>query len=102
MKVLQVIGRDQESFSSDIKSLSVQLNNRIAKSKFLVIGRAGSIGQAVTRETFKREPKVLPVVNTSENNMVELVLDLRCTAGYGSSEFKIFAVDCGSGELERL
>jgi FlaA1/EpsC-like NDP-sugar epimerase len=102
MKVLEVIGRDQELFSSDIKSVSVQLNNTVAKSKFLVIGRAGSIGQAVTREIFKREPKVLHVVDISENNMVELVRDLRCTVGYGSGEFKTFAVDCGSGELECL
>ncbi len=102
MKVLEVIGRDQELFSSDIKSVSVQLNNTVAKSKFLVIGGAGSIGQAVTREIFKREPKVLHVVDISENNMVELVRDLRSTVGYGSGEFKTFALDCGSLEFEAL
>jgi hypothetical protein len=31
----------------------------IRKSRFLVIGGAGTIGQAVTRETFKRDPIVL-------------------------------------------
>ena len=38
----------------------------------------------------------------SENNMVELVRDLRSTLGYGSGEFKTFAVDCGSIEFEAL
>jgi FlaA1/EpsC-like NDP-sugar epimerase len=51
-------------------------------SRFLVIGGAGSIGQAVTREIFKRHPKVLHVVDISENNMVELVRDIRSTLGY--------------------
>ena len=34
--------------------------------------------------------------------MVELVRDLRSTIGYGSGEFKTFAVDCGSIEFEAL
>ena len=67
-----------------------------------MIGGAGSIGQEVTREIFKRDPKVLHVVDTSENNMVELVRDLRSTIGYGSGEFKTFAIDCGSVEFEAL
>ena len=39
----------------------------------MVIGGAGSIGQAVTREIFKRNPLVLHVDDISENNMVELM-----------------------------
>jgi hypothetical protein len=35
-------------------------------------------------------------VDISENNMVELARDLRSIVGYGSGEFKTFAVDCGS------
>ena len=68
----------------------------------MVIGGAGSIGQALTREIFKRNPKKLHVVDISENNMVELVRDLRSTIGYGSGEFKTFAVDCGTVEFEAL
>ena len=34
--------------------------------------------------------------------MVELVRDLRSTEGYGSGEFKTFAIDCGSLEFEAL
>jgi len=102
MNVLEVIGRDEELFGTDIECFSEELNDTVAKSKFLVVGGAGSIGQAVTREIFKREPKVLHVVDISENNMVELVRDLRSTVGYGSGEFKAFAVDCGSVEFEAL
>ena len=45
----------------------------VSSSRFLVIGGAGSIGQAVTREIFRRNPRALHVVDISENNMVELV-----------------------------
>ena len=102
MNYLDMIGRREKLFSIDISSINKDLFNKVANSSFLVIGGAGSIGQEVTREIFKRDPKVLHVVDTSENNMVELVRDLRSTIGYGSGEFKTFAIDCGSVEFEAL
>ncbi|MHB9153796.1 MAG: UDP-N-acetylglucosamine 4,6-dehydratase [Spirochaetales bacterium] len=60
------------------------------------MGGAGSIGQAVTREIFRRDPKLLHVADISENNMVELVRDLRSSIGYSSGEFATFAIDAGS------
>ena len=102
MNVLQLIGRNEELFGTDVEGFSEELNDTVTKSRFLVIGGAGSIGQAVTREIFKRDPKALHVVDISENNMVELVRDIRSTEGYGSGEFKTFALDCGSGEFEAL
>ena len=102
MSILEIIGRDQELFTSDIEFLSKEIGERVKRSKFLVIGGAGSIGQAVTKEIFKRDPQALHVVDISENNMVELVRDLRSTEGYGSGDFKTFAIDCGSVEFEAL
>jgi FlaA1/EpsC-like NDP-sugar epimerase len=100
MKTLSLIGRSLELFGDDINNETAHIKNIVSNSRFLVIGGAGSIGQAVTREIFKRNPKLLHVVDISENNMVELVRDLRSTVGYGSGEFKTFAVDCGSIEFE--
>ena len=102
MDLLSLIGRDSELFSSDIVSHEDALKIIIQKSRFLIIGGAGTIGQSVTREIFKRDPRMLHVVDISENNMVELVRDLRSTEGYGSGEFKTFAIDCGSIEFEAL
>ena len=102
MSILEIIGRDQELFTSDIEFFSKEISERVKSSKFLVIGGAGSIGQAVTKEIFKRDPRALHVVDISENNMVELVRDLRSTQGYGSGDFKTFSVDCGSVEFEAL
>ena len=102
MNILSLIGRKSELFNEDIKENSLHLQRLIEDSRFLVIGGSGSIGQAVTREIFKRDPKSLHVVDISENNMVELVRDLRSSLGYGSGDFKTFAVDCGSVEFEAL
>jgi FlaA1/EpsC-like NDP-sugar epimerase len=100
--ILSLIGRESELFGEDIAFNGSKLQDLVAESRFLVIGGSGSIGQAVTREIFKRDPRALHVVDISENNMVELVRDLRSTQGYGSGDFKTFSVDCGSVEFEAL
>lgn len=102
MNILSLIGRTSPLFQQDLLSSNVKLKNIVAKSRFLVIGGAGSIGHAVTREIFKRNPKALHVVDISENNLVELVRDIRSTVGYGKGVFKTFAIDCGSLEFEAL
>ena len=100
MNILSLIDRNLPLFEEDLLSSAVQIKNLISKGRFLIIGGAGSIGQAVTREIFKRDPMALHVVDVSENNLVELVRDIRSTDGYGAGEFKTFALDCGSIEFE--
>lgn len=98
--MLQLIGRKAELFTSDIDRNEVELSRIVSKSKFLVLGGAGSIGQAVTKEIFKRHPKKLHVVDISENNMVELVRDIRSSFGYINGDFQTFALDIGSVEYD--
>ena len=98
--ILPLIGRDKELFSRDINAHENELKRIVAESKFLVLGGAGSIGQAVTKEIFKRNPKKLHVVDISENNMVELVRDIRSSFGYIDGDFQTFALDIGSLEYD--
>jgi FlaA1/EpsC-like NDP-sugar epimerase len=102
MKFTDIIGRNTKLFSSDTKAFDDVLISIVSNSRFLVIGGAGSIGQALTKEIFKRQPKAIHVVDISENNMVELVRDIRSTEGYGTGDFKTFALDCGGVEFEAL
>lgn len=97
---LQMIGRTNELLAKDVESWESELSKKVEQSSFLVIGGAGSIGQAVTKEIFKRNPKKLHVVDLSENNLVELVRDIRSSFGYISGDFSTFAIDCGSVEFE--
>lgn len=98
--ILSLIGRDKELFVSDVNKHDQELQRIVSESKFLVLGGAGSIGQAVTKEIFKRHPKKLHVVDISENNMVELVRDIRSSFGYIDGDFQTFALDIGSIEYD--
>ncbi len=98
--ILKLIGRDKELFLEDIYKNSKKLQEIISNSSFLILGAAGSIGQAVTKEIFKRNPKKLHVVDISENNMVELVRDIRSSFGYINGDFQTFALDIGSLEYD--
>ena len=89
-------------FSNDLHKNKDILSSNISNSKFLVIGGAGSIGQSVVREIFKRNPACLHVVDLSENNMVELVRDIRSSVGYNDGDFRTFSIDCDSLEFDSL
>ena len=102
MNVLELIGRSEALFLKDINTREAELADLVSPSRFLVLGGAGSIGQAVVREIFKRQPRALHVVDISENNMVELVRDIRSTLGYIEGDFRTFALDCGSREFAAL
>ena len=99
-RILNLIGRTKELFQEDIQTYEKELSKIVSNSTFLVIGGAGSIGQAVTKEIFKRNPKKLHVVDISENNMVELVRDIRSSFGYINGDFQTFALDIGSSEYD--
>lgn len=100
--VLSLIGRDHTLFTRDIAAHDRELADLVAGARFLVLGGAGSIGQAVTREIFRRNPRRLDVVDLSENNLAELVRDLRSGLGYIDGEFRSFALDIGALEFDAM
>ena len=100
MNILNLIGRTAPLFEEDIASKTKQIEDRVSSSSFLVLGGAGSIGQAVVKEIFKRNPTKLHVVDISENNLVELVRDIRSSFGYIKGDFQTFALDIGSSTYD--
>lgn len=100
MNILHLIGREKALFCADINSHAKALSSIVSNSSFLVLGGAGSIGQAVAKEIFKREPKKLHVVDISENNLVELVRDIRSSFGYIHGDFQTYALDISSIEYD--
>jgi len=99
-KILNLIGRTRELFEDDIKDHHNELKKIVSSSSFLVIGGAGAIGQAVVKEIFRRNPKKLHIVDISENNLTELVRDIRSSYGYIDGEFKTYALDVGSVQYD--
>jgi len=100
--VLPVIGREKCLFDTDIQSHAAELKELVSTSSFLVIGGAGTIGQAVVKEIFRRAPKRLHVVDISENNLVELVRDIRSSLGYIEGDFRTLPLDCGSKQFRAM
>ncbi|WP_289001258.1 UDP-N-acetylglucosamine 4,6-dehydratase [uncultured Roseivirga sp.] len=94
------IRRAEPLFKYDLIKYEFELSDKVCSSSFLVLGGAGSIGQAVTKEIFKRNPSKLHVVDVSENNLVELVRDIRSSYGYIDGDFKTFALDIGSWQYD--
>ncbi|MFN6206064.1 MAG: SDR family NAD(P)-dependent oxidoreductase, partial [Planctomycetota bacterium] len=88
-----MIGRTQPLFTNDLAKHGAEIDALVASSRFLVVGGAGSIGGAVVKELFRRNAKVLHVVDISENNLAELVRDIRSSLGYNDGEFHAYCFD---------
>ncbi len=100
LETLKLIGRRKVLFVEDFAKYENFIGEEVSSSAFLVIGGAGSIGSAVVKEIFKRNPRKLHVVDISENNLTELVRDIRSSFGYIDGDFKAFALDIGSIEYD--
>lgn len=101
-QILQIIGRNKRLLDEDLNCLEDEIRQIIGSSRFLIVGAAGTIGSAITYEIAKRDPKTLHIVDISENNLVEVVRQVRSSVGEGIRDFRTFAIDFGSQEFEAL
>lgn len=95
-----ILNRERSIFFDDIIAYEEHLSTRISSSKFLILGGAGSIGQEIVKQIFARSPKKLHVIDISENNLVELVRDIRSSIGYIEGDFQTLSIDIRSLEFE--
>ena len=100
--ILKILGRDKELFLQDYKHSQEYLKNIISNSKIIVLGGAGSIGSSVVLELLKYNPFLLHIVDIDENNLVELVRNIRSSKVYNQSKFETFAIDISSSIFEKL
>lgn len=96
MVISNLLGRSKSIFADDIEIYDLEIKSIVSSSRFLVLGGAGSIGREVVKEIFKRNPLALDVVDINENNLAELVRDLRSSFGYIKGEFHTYTLDVGS------
>ncbi len=98
--ILALLDRRHRLFAEDLESVEGELARNVASSSFLVLGGAGSIGQAVVKQLFRRQPARLHVVDLSENNLAELVRDIRSSDGYIEGDFQTLPLDIGEPEFD--
>ena len=99
MEISELIGRTSTLFGNDLREYAEEIGSRIHGKRFLVYGGAGSIGKEVVSQIFRHEPAALHVVDISENNLVELVRDLRSSQGYITGETRFLPLDMGGVEM---
>lgn len=97
-----ILGRNTSFLSTDIERSSDEIRGRLCDARVLVIGAAGSIGSSFVREVTHFNPKGLHLLDISENNLVELVRDLRAGAFPLPDDFQTFALDFGGPEMTAL
>jgi FlaA1/EpsC-like NDP-sugar epimerase len=98
VKISEIIGRKPTLFLNDVVGHEAEIEASIRGKRFLVYGGAGSIGKEVVGQIFLRQPDALHVIDISENNLVELVRDLRSSKGYISGDSRFLPLDMGSAE----
>ena len=97
-----VTGRTESLFAEDIRANADALREALSGQRIAVVGAAGSIGSAVVKTLLRFAPGALTLIDLSENNLVELVRDLRSTDGLRlPPEFATLPIGLGSVEFAR-
>ena len=97
-----VTGRTESLFAEDIRGNADALREALSGKRIAVVGAAGSIGSAVVKTLLRFAPGALALIDLSENNLVELVRDLRSTDGLRlPAEFSTLPIGLGSVEFAR-
>lgn len=89
----QLLGRPDPLFEADLQANADAIRDAIEGKRLLVLGGAGSIGGAVAKKLFSYKPEALHVVDLSENNLAELVRDIRSSMGYIQGDFHTYCLD---------
>lgn len=94
--------RRADLFAPDVEARSAELREKIAGKSILVIGGAGSIGSNTVHALCPFLPARLHIIDQSENNLAELIRDLR-NAGIDSRiELRALPIDFGSEIMRRF
>jgi nucleoside-diphosphate-sugar epimerase len=92
-----VTGRRRSLFANDLAANAPRIAALVTGRRVLVVGGAGSIGSATIRELVAFRPAALAVLDTSENNLAELVRTLRSSEPAFTGELAVQPLDYGSG-----
>ncbi|HIJ85877.1 MAG: pglF 1 [Magnetococcales bacterium] len=98
----RLLGRSQGLFQKDFEIFHGQLESRVSRCRILVVGAAGSIGSHFVKQLMALGPKGLCLVDPSENNLVELVRDLRSSDMVFPGDFSTVSIALGTPMFERF
>jgi FlaA1/EpsC-like NDP-sugar epimerase len=98
-----VTKRKESLLQPDLEKYHSELERRINGKKVLVIGGAGTIGSSYIKAVLKFNVSRLVVVDINENELTELVRDLRSSAGYNiPADFITYPMNFGDKVFEKM
>jgi len=101
--VAKTVARKRSLFQDDVEANADAIGEAISGKRILVTGAAGSIGSSTVRQIARYKPAFLAAIDLSENNLVELVRDLRGRTGLTLGDsLKTFTIDFGSTLADRF
>lgn len=98
----KILKRDKSLFEQDLNKDKNNILDQVRNSRVLIIGAAGSIGKSFVKQILPFSPKSLHLVDISENNLVELVRDIRSSLVNVPQDFQTLAIALGSNEFNHF
>lgn len=96
-------GRQGSLFAADMASFHEELVWRFTGRRVAIIGAAGSIGFSVVKALLALRPAGVTLIDLSENNLVEVVRELRSSPDIAIPEdFRTLPIGLGSIECTRF
>ncbi len=96
-------GRMHSAFAEDMEDHRSVLDDKIRGSRVAIIGAAGSIGFSVVKNILQFGPAGIALIDLSENNLVEVVRELRSSEHIPVPEdFAALPIGLGSVECTRF
>ena len=102
MNELNILGRKSKLFEVDIVKNMDEIDSKVKNSNFLVVGGAGTVGQSFVKVLASRNPKSIDIIDVNENNLAELVRDLRSSFELNKTRIRLFVIDCLSEEFNNF
>ena len=94
--------REESCFKKDVEKNFNAIVKMVSGRRIAVVGAAGSIGSSVVKTILRFSPRALVLIDLSENNLVELVRDLRSSRDVKMpEEFSTLPIGMGSMEFNR-
>jgi len=98
-----VTERSESLFQKDLEKYDQTLRKRLENKSVLVIGGAGTIGSSFIKAILHFKVGKLYVVDTNENNLTELVRDIRSSNEYHiPQDFKTYPFNFGDAVFEKM
>ena len=97
-----ILGRNQSFLHEDMARSSSTVEASLENARVLVIGAAGSIGSSFVTELAKFKLAGLHLLDISENNLVEVVRQLRSGGATLPDDFRTYAIDFSGIEMQAL